>query len=120
MFSGMMNSAKFNLKRMKAACVGGFLEATDTAEYLVHKGRPFRSAHEAAALIVRDCISAGQKHISDRTIGELKKRSVLFEEDVYKLITPASCVKGRNLIGGTAPKEVRTQIKTLRKKFSIK
>jgi argininosuccinate lyase len=120
MFDGMMNSAKFNLKRMKASCVGGFLEATDTAEYLVRKGLPFRSAHEAAALIVRDCISAGQKHISDRTIGELKKRSVLFEEDIYKLITPASCVKGRNLIGGTAPKEVRAQIKTLRKKFLIK
>jgi len=117
MFSGMMKSAKFNLKRMKAACLGGFLEATDTAEYLVRKGLPFRSAHEAAALIVRDCIEAGQKHIADRTIGELKKRSVLFEEDIYKAITPAACVKARELPGGPAPKEVRRQIKVLRKKL---
>jgi argininosuccinate lyase len=117
MFSGMMKSAKFNLKRMKAACLGGFLEATDTAEYLVCKGLPFRSAHETAALIVRDCIEAGQKHIADRTIGELKKRSVLFEEDIYKAITPAACVKARELPGGPAPKEVRRQIKTLRKKL---
>jgi len=117
MFSGMMKSAKFNLKRMKAACLGGFLEATDTAEYLVRKGLPFRSAHEAAALIVRDCIEAGQKHIADRTIGELKKRSVLFEEDIYKVITPAACVKARELPGGPAPKEVRRQIKALRKKL---
>jgi len=117
MFSGMMKSANFNLKRMKAACLGGFLEATDTAEYLVRKGLPFRSAHETAALIVRDCIKAGQKHIINRTIGELKKRSVLFEEDIYKAITPAACVKARELPGGPAPKEVQRQIKTLRMKL---
>jgi argininosuccinate lyase len=117
MFSRMMKSANFNQKRMKAACMGGFLEATDTAEYLVRKGLPFRSAHETAALIVRDCIEAGQKHIADRTIGELKKRSSLFEEDIYKMITPAACVKARELPGGPAPKEVRRQIKTLRKKL---
>jgi argininosuccinate lyase len=117
MFAGMMKSARFNVKRMKAGCSGGFLEATDTAEYLVRKGLPFRAAHEVSALIVRDCIEAGQKHIADRTIGELKKRSKLFEEDIYKLITPAACVRARDLPGGTAPKEVRRQIKILRKKL---
>jgi len=117
MFSGMMKSANFNLKRMKAACLGGFLEATDTAEYLVRKGLPFRSAHETAALIVLDCIKAGQKHIMNRTIGELKKRSVIFEEDIYRAITPAACVKARELPGGPAPKEVLRQIKTLRMKL---
>jgi argininosuccinate lyase len=120
MFAGMMKSAQFNLKRMKAACSGGFLEATDTAEYLVRKGLPFRAAHEAAALIVRDCIEAGQKHIADRNIGELKKHSKLFEEDIYKAITPAACVKARDLPGGPAPKEVRRQIKVLRKKLQIR
>ncbi|MDR0300953.1 MAG: argininosuccinate lyase [Treponema sp.] len=120
MFAGMMKSAGFNLKRMKASCSGGFLEATDTAEYLVRKGMPFRAAHETAALIVRDCIEAGQKHIADRTIGELKNKSKLFEEDIYKAITPAACVKARDLPGGPAPKEVRRQIKTLRKKLQAR
>jgi argininosuccinate lyase len=117
MFRGMMGSARFNLKRMKAACSGGFLEATDAAEYLVRKGLPFRSAHETAALIVRDCIEAGQKHIADRSLAELKVRSKLFEEDIYKAISPASCVKARSLPGGPAPKEVRRQIRALRKKI---
>ncbi|MDR1838301.1 MAG: argininosuccinate lyase [Treponema sp.] len=120
MFAGMMQAAQFNLKRMKAACVGGFLEATDAAEYLVRKGLPFRQAHETAALIVRDCIEAGHKHISALSLGELKKRSKLFEEDIYKAITPAACVKGRDLPGGPAPKEVRRQIKILRKKLQTK
>ncbi|MDR1837881.1 MAG: argininosuccinate lyase [Treponema sp.] len=117
MFAGMMQTAKFNLKRMKAACSGGFLEATDTAEYLVRKGLPFRTAHEATALVVRDCIEAGQKNIADRTLAELKKRSHLFEEDIYKAITPAACIRGRRLPGGPAPKEVRRQIKVIRKKL---
>ena len=117
MFAGMMQSANFNLKRMKAACTGGFLEATDTAEYLVRKGMPFRAAHEAAASIVRECIEKGLKSISGLSIAELKKHSKLFEEDIYKAITPIACVRARDLPGGPAPKEVRRQIKQLRKKI---
>ncbi|GHV94794.1 argininosuccinate lyase [Spirochaetia bacterium] len=117
MFRGMMRDAQFNLKRMKAACGGGFLEATDAAEYLVRKGLPFRNAHETAALIVRDCIAAGQRHITDRSLAELKVRSKLFEEDIYRALTPAACVKARSLPGGSAPKEVRRQIRALRKKI---
>jgi len=117
MFAGMIHSAKFNLKRMKAACTGGFLEATDAAEYLVRKGMPFRAAHETAAKIVRECIEAGHKHISDLTLGELKKHSKLFDDDIYKAITPMACVKARNIPGGPAPSEVRRQIKILRKKI---
>ena len=118
MFAGMIKTAQFNVKRMKAACTGGFLEATDTAEYLVRKGFPFRAAHEAAASLVRDCIEAGHKHISALTLAQLKKRSKLFEEDIYKLITPSACVKAREIPGGPAPKEVRRQIKLLRKKIN--
>jgi argininosuccinate lyase len=116
-FRGMMQSAQFNVKRMKAACSGGFLEATDAAEYLVRKGLPFRKAHEAAALVVRDCIAAGQRHIVDRTLAELRSHCKLFDEDIYKALGPAACVKARSLPGGPAPGEVRRQIKALRKKI---
>ena len=115
MFAGMIKTAGFNLKRMKAACTGGFLEATDTAEYLVRKGLPFRTAHETAAAIVRECIEKGHKQISALTLNELKNHSKLFEEDIFKTITPAACVKARNLPGGPSPKEVKRQIKVLRK-----
>jgi len=117
MFAGMIKTAQFNTKRMKAACTGGFLEATDTAEYLVCKGLPFRAAHEVAASLVRDCIEAGHKHIGALTLAQLKKHSKLFEEDIYKLITPSTCVKARKIPGGPALREVRKQIKLLRKKI---
>jgi argininosuccinate lyase len=102
---------------MEAACIGGFLEATDAAEYLVRKGLPFRKAHEAVALVVRDCVAAGQRSIAERTIDQLKTRTSLFEADVYRALTPAACVKARSLPGGPAPQEVRRQIRKLRKKL---
>ena len=115
MFRGMMASSSFNTARMKAACVGGFMEATDAAEYLVRKGLPFRKAHEAAALIVRECIEAGKKTIADFTLEELKKHSDLFEKDIFTCLTPKACVEARSSIGGPAPAEVRRQIKVFRK-----
>jgi argininosuccinate lyase len=117
MFRGMMSSAVFDTGRMEAACTGGFLEATDAAEYLVRKGLPFRRAHEAAALVVRDCIQAGQRSIGERSLPELKVRSELFGEDLYRALTPAACVAARNLPGGPAPEEVRRQIGLLRERL---
>jgi argininosuccinate lyase len=114
MFRGMMGSARFNVKRMAAACIGGFLEATDAAEYLVRKGVPFRKAHETAALTVRDCIDSGQKRIGDRSLQQLKSRSDLFENDIYEALEPINCVRARSLPGGPAPAEVRRQIDILR------
>ncbi|MDR2068777.1 MAG: argininosuccinate lyase [Spirochaetaceae bacterium] len=117
MFRGMMGSLVFNRERMEAACIGGFLEATDAAEYLVRRGLPFRKAHETAALLVRDCIQGGQRSIIERSLPELKARSALFEADIYQAISPAACVAARKLPGGPAPEEVRRQIGVLRKKL---
>ncbi|MFA6505001.1 MAG: argininosuccinate lyase [Treponemataceae bacterium] len=113
-FRGMMASARFRKERMEAACIGGFLEATDVAEYLVKKGLPFRKAHEVAALIVRDCIADKQRTVAERTLAQLKVRSELFDADLYRAITPAACAAARSLPGGPAPSAVRTQIAELR------
>jgi argininosuccinate lyase len=117
MFRGMMEGAAFNTERMAAACTRGFLEATDAAEYLVRKGLPFRKAHEAAAGVVRDCIAAGQRSIAERSLPELRERSGLFEEDLYRALSPAAAVAARKLPGGPAPEEVRRQIGILRKRL---
>jgi argininosuccinate lyase len=119
MFRGMMGSAVFNTERMAAACIGGFLEATDAADYLVRKGLPFRKAHAAAALVVRDCMEAGQGTIGERTLEQLKVRSELFEADVYQALVPAACTAARRLPGGPAPEEVRRQIGELRKRLAV-
>ncbi|MDR2483933.1 MAG: argininosuccinate lyase [Treponema sp.] len=114
MFRGMMKSAEFNKERMEACCTGGFLEATDAADYLVRKGTPFRKAHEIAAQVVRDCIAAGERSIRERSLEKLRARSDQFEPDIYDALSPMACVCARNLPGGPAPEEVRRQIKVLR------
>lgn len=113
-FRGMIASARFRTDRMEAACVGGFLEATDVAEYLVRKGLPFRSAHEVAATIVRDCIADGQRRIADRTLDQLRSRSGLIDADLYGAILPSACAAARSLPGGPAPQAVAAQIVELR------
>jgi argininosuccinate lyase len=114
-FRGMIASAAFNAGRMKAACAGGFLEATDAAEYLVRKGMPFRRAHETAALLVRDCIAAGLGSIGELPMEKLKQSSELFDDDLYACLKPEISVSKRKTLGGPAPEEVRRQIGELRK-----
>jgi argininosuccinate lyase len=113
-FAGFMGAAVFNKEKMEASCAGGFLEATDVAEYLVKKGMPFRKAHECAAHIVRDCIDKGFKRIGEANIEDLRRHSGLIEADIFERITPRACVEARSLPGGPAPDEVRRQIAVLR------
>ncbi|MGC2636148.1 MAG: argininosuccinate lyase, partial [Acidobacteriaceae bacterium] len=46
----------FRTDRMRAACEHGFLNAMAAATYLVHKGVPFRKAHEKIGNAVRYCL----------------------------------------------------------------
>jgi argininosuccinate lyase len=117
MFRGMMASARFRTERMRAACIGGFLEATDVADYLVKKGLPFRAAHEVAALVVRDCAADGQRSIADRSLDQLRSRSELFQADLFQALVPEACTAARSLPGGPAPQEVLRQIAVLRSRL---
>ena len=118
LFRGMISTASWRRDRMLAACVGGFLEATDVAEYLVKKGLPFRTAHDVSAAIVRDCVAAGQKRIGERSLEELRAHSALFEGDIFAALEPAACVAARKLPGGPAPRGSR-QVAELRRRLSV-
>jgi argininosuccinate lyase len=111
-FTQMIFSAEWNTERMALSCVGGFSNATDVAEYLVRKGLPFRSAHEVSAKIVRTCIQKSC-NIEDLPLKTLREASTLIEQDIYKKITPASCVEARNIPGGPAAEQTRAQIEEL-------
>jgi argininosuccinate lyase len=113
-FQGMVSSTAFNAERMKAACTGGFLEATDAADYLVRKGMPFRKAHEIAALLVRDCTASALVSIGELPLEKLKEKSELFEQDIYAELKPENSVNKRRISGGPAPEELRRQIGELR------
>lgn len=99
----------FNGERMLKAAEGGFINATDLADYLVTKGVPFRDAHRITGETVRYCIGKGKK-LEDLDIEEFSKFSKDIGKDVYVYLTMESCVGRRNSYGGTSPSSVETQI----------
>ncbi len=113
-FSEMVKTAKWNEKKMSESCEGGFLNATDVADYLVRKGMPFRTAHGVSAKLVRSAIENNCK-LEELDFSEYKKASPLFENDIFELITSKKCVEIRNITGGPASEQVQKQIDVLEK-----
>lgn len=95
---------------MRKAINNDFSNATDIADYLVRKGLPFREAHEIIGKIVLYAIQH-QKFLLDLSFDEYFGFSPLFEEDIYKVLSPEHVVAVRNSFGGTSPEQVTEQIK---------
>lgn len=93
-FTEMLATARFNEDVMLAAARGGFMNATDAADYLVAKGIPFRDCHEIIGRMVLDCINSG-KAIEDLSLEELKNYSDKFEEDIYDKISLETIIRAR-------------------------
>lgn len=113
-FSEMVKTAKWNEKNMEDSCEGGFLNATDVADYLVRKGMPFRTAHGVSAKLVR-CAIEKKCSLEELDFSEYQKASSLFENDIFDLITSKKCVEIRNITGGPASVQVQKQIDLLEK-----
>ncbi len=111
-FTQMVKTATWNKKAMAKGCDGGYLNATDVADYLVRKGLPFRTAHGVSAGLVRIAIDKGCA-LEELDFSEYQKASVLFKKDIYELITPQKCVELRGITGGPAPQAVQTQLDKL-------
>lgn len=113
-FNYMISSAKFNIEKMRESCDGGFLNATDLADYLVKKGVPFRTAHGISAKAVRLAIEK-RVCLEDLTLEEFKECSPKIEGDIYDAIKIESCVEARKTLGGTAAESTKKQIAALKK-----
>jgi len=99
---------------MLRASSGGFLNATDFADYLVTKGMTFRDAHSCAGKAVAFALGE-KKELHELSIAEMKSFSPLFSEDVFNLLTPVSMINRRKSFGGTATKNVLSAIRKANK-----
>ena len=118
-FTDMMKSAKFIPLAKKELEASGFLTATDLADYLVLKGVPFRDAHEITGKTVAFCLEK-EKTLTDISLPELRKISKRFDKNVFEHIALNNSVDRKNVYGGTAKKQVRSQITRLTKKLKQK
>ena len=109
-FADMIAGIQVKPERMRAAAAEGFSTATDLADYLVRKGLPFRDAHEAVALAVRQAAARGID-LSDLSVDELRAFSPLVGDDVSQALSLEGSINARNHVGGTAPAQVREAIR---------
>ena len=112
-FIPMIASLKANEENMLEAAKGGYINATDLADYLTKKGLPFREAYKLVGTIVRDAVTK-KVGLEDIPLETYKGYSDLFDADLYDEISVANCVEKRTSYGGTAVSSVETQIKIVR------
>jgi argininosuccinate lyase len=94
---------------MERAALRGYATATDLADYLVKKGLPFRDAHEVVAHAVKFAIQQGAD-LSALSLETLKGFNPTIEADVYDVLSLRGSLNARNVLGGTAPAQVRAQV----------
>lgn len=108
-FDGMVGSIKANRENMLTAAKKGFINATDLADYLTKKGKPFREAYKLCGQIVSYCTKE-DKTLEELTLSEYKSFDTMFENDLFDAINLLNCVKRRISEGGTSVESVEKQI----------
>ena len=108
-FAAMLDSLTTRPKNMAKAAAGGFINATDCADYLTKKGLPFREAYMIVGRLVNMCTKTGDT-LDTLTLKDFRAVSPLFDEDVYDALALKTCVNGRKVYGGPAKESVTLQI----------
>jgi argininosuccinate lyase len=108
-FAAMVDTLTVKNKNMARAASGGFINATDCADYLVKKGLPFRDAYMIIGRLVNMCIKTGED-LETLTLKDFRAISSVFDEDVYQALLLKTCVNGRKVYGGPARESVEKQI----------
>jgi argininosuccinate lyase len=94
---GMISTATFHSATMSSRADAEALVATDVAEWLVHKGMPFRQAHGVVGAIVRESIASG------RAMVDLVREHSLLGPEAAQLFDSGIAVQRRSTPGGAGP-----------------
>ena len=113
----MVGGIEVKMDAMERAAMKGYATATDLADYLTKKGLPFRDAHEAVAHAVKVAIGRGLD-LSQLPLVELQALHPAIGEDVFAVLTLQGSLAARNVLGGTAPVQVRAQIERHRARLT--
>jgi argininosuccinate lyase len=97
---------QFNRERMIEAAQSGYLNAMAAATYLVHKGVPFRTAHEKIGNAVRFALEKGVE-LNELALDELRQFGEEFDQDFFTAIALNATLDCHDVIGGTARNRVR-------------
>jgi argininosuccinate lyase len=116
-FADMLAGLTVKPEAMRAAALKGHATATDLADYLVKKGLPFRDAHEVVAHAVKTATQQGVD-LAALTLDQLKTFDARIEADVFDVLSLEGSLNARNVLGGTAPAQVRAQVERHRARLA--
>lgn len=108
-FAELVRGIVVKPQAMERAALRGYATATDLADYLVRKGLPFRDAHETVAHVVRAAIERGVD-LAELPLDDLRGFHPAIGDDVREVLTLRGSLNARNVLGGTAPAQVRAQV----------
>lgn len=114
----LLANLEFNEQKTQEATKGGYMTATDLADYLVKKHVPFRSAHAIVGRAVAFGIEKG-KDLSEMSIAELQQFSDCIEEDVFEVLSVAGSVNSRVSKGGTSSLNIAANLEAMEKELGI-
>lgn len=114
-FTPMLDTMRVIPENMRKAAAGGFINATDCADWLVKNGLPFRDAYKATGELVARCIELGTD-LENLPMDEYKKVCDLFNDEVYEAISLERCTDDRKAYGGPARENVKYQAELLGEK----
>lgn len=114
---GALSAAKFRADRLGAIVSNPALLATDAADYLVHRGVPFRQAHDLVGKLLREAENQG-KSWTQLPLADIRKISPLFREDFLPGLSVENAISSKAVPGGTSESSVRAAIAQLEQKLN--
>ena len=111
--AGMLSTLRVDEGRMREGACGGFMAATDLADYLAARGVPFREAHEIVGRLVLACERSGRT-LQDLGREDLAAASDAFGDEALRVLDIDEVVARRTTAGGTAPARVAEQLEQAR------
>jgi argininosuccinate lyase len=114
----MVADMTVNAEAVKRAAGSGYATATDLADWLVREaGLPFRDAHHVTGKAVA-LAEAKKIGLEELPLAELQKLNPAITADVFSVLTVEKSVQSRISFGGTAPQEVKKQIRYWKKRLA--
>ncbi|MBU6401608.1 MAG: argininosuccinate lyase [Verrucomicrobia bacterium] len=115
--ASMLRKTQVNAAACRAAAGDPLLLATDLADYLVRKGRPFRQAHHAVGAAVA-LAERQRKRLDQLTLAELRSVDNRFERDALKVFDLDAALARREVLGAPGKKQVRKQLARWQKRLA--
>jgi argininosuccinate lyase len=113
----LIRTTTLNLERMKEISSGNFANATELANYLVHKHKmPFRHAHDVVGTLVGKLSRAGKNFSTDfeTCLNHLKECGINApKQEIADILDPTQVMLSYNSLGGTGKKAVLQTMKNL-------